>query len=626
MLTARMGTGGTEQSVTGKKQGAGGQKTGTGPNWDMSPYFPSASSPELVAFMDALRDDIAALSGALDAAPPIDETTLEVWAQHLKLLEVLFARVMHLESYLGCTVAADAGDETAAAQYAKVGELEAAYEKLEVMVRAAFGDTRSSDFDALLSSRPLMHAGHYLRRLRTQASLEMLPDLEKLQADLSVNGLAAWGRLYGKVTAGMRFTLRLPDKPPETYPVAMVRTLSEDPDPDVRRATFEGASEAFEAHAPVIASCLNAISGTRCTLYDRRGIADPLTPALFAAGIERGTLDAMMSAIRARQPVIRRYLVAKAKFMGLERLGFHELRAPLPLSGAKGPARVSLEDGKALILRAFGEVYPELSSLASEAFEERWIDHSPREGKRPGAFCSSSPLAGQSRIFMTYNGALGDIFTLAHELGHAFHNRVIRGLGPFARVYPMTLAESASTFAEAVLADHLRRETGTDFDDLAVLDQRLQKTATFILDIPTRFDFEVELYARRPQGELSVSALCEMMLDAQRSNFGESLGELDPWFWASKLHFYLTYISFYNFPYAFGFLFSTGLFSRTLTEGADFLATYEDLLRRTGSESPEAIAKKLLNVRLSEPSFWESALDWVTSEVDAFEALVEARG
>ena len=283
-----------------------------------------------------------------------------------------------------------------------------------------------------------------------------------------------------------------------------------------------------------------------------------------------------------------------------------------------------MDEGAARVVEAFSGSYPELAEFARRALRERWIDHSPRDGKRPGGFCSSSQVAGQSRIFMTYNGAMGDVQTLAHELGHAFHSSVMKGMRPWARRYPMTLAETASTFGENLVTHALLSDDSTGpLLRSRILDTRLQDAEAFLLNIPMRFDFETELYERRGAGELSVPELCEMMCAAQKKNYGEALdpSSLDPWFWASKLHFYISELSFYNFPYTFGFLFSMGLFARFLDEGPAFLPRYESLLRATGSASAENVARESLGVDLTKPDFWNASIDMIESDWQRFREL-----
>jgi oligoendopeptidase F len=445
----------------------------------------------------------------------------------------------------------------------------------------------------------------------------MPTDLEELAADLEVTGLAAWSRLYGRLSGQLEFELVVPGEPARRVPVAQARSLQGDARAEVRRAALRGANAAWGAHGDVFAACLNAISGTRLALYRRRGIDDFLEPALFDAGVTRATLDAMLDAVRERRELPRRYLRAKAATLGVARLGFQDLEAPLPLAAGE---RLSFDEGRGRVLAAFAARYPALEALALRAFEGRWIDWSPRPGKRPGGFCSTSALLGQSRVFLNYGGTAGDVSTLAHELGHAFHGSLLRDARSFARRYPMTLAETASTFAEQLLNDAALEAPGADRETrLDVLDRRLRDGAAFLLNLPMRFEFERRVYEERADGELSAARLCELMSEAQREWYGDALDELDPWFWASKLHFYIAGTTFYNFPYTFGYLFSLGLFARAKQEGPAFHPRYEEVLRLAGRDSAPGIARRCLGVDLERPDFWHASIDAVEADLARFE-------
>jgi oligoendopeptidase F len=589
-------------------------------DWDLSPYFSDVTGPDFVEFRARLGEDAARLRRRAAEMGQLADA-MDPWVSLLLELEEVGSRLRHVSSYLSCRTSADAADEAATAANSGLDPVETELDKARVHVRAALAAADEATFAALCADRRLKGATHYLTRLRRRASWAMDAALEGLAADLEPGALRAWGRLYDQVSGTLQFELRVPGREPERRPVAMSRTLLEDVDPAVRRAALEGSGAAWAGVADTVAACLNAIAGTRLVLYQRRGVPHFLDPALFDAGIDRATLDAMLGAVRARQEVPRRYLRAKAARLGLARLGFQDLMAPLPRPDA---ARIPWADGCARVQEAFGAAYPALRELAERSLAERWIDWSPRQGKRPGGFCTSSPLIGQSRIFMTYHGALGDVQTLAHELGHAFHNWLMRDLRGWARRYPMTLAETASTFAEElVLEATLQRGDTPAAERAAILDARLQDASAFLLNIPSRFDFEHALYQERAGGELPVSRLRQLMVEAQQANYGDALDpeQLDPWFWASKLHFYITGVSFYNFPYTFGWLFSRAISARFRAEGAAFLPRYEALLRATGSAPAEEVARDALGVDLRDGGFWDAGIDLVEEDLRAFEAI-----
>jgi oligoendopeptidase F len=491
-------------------------------------------------------------------------------------------------------------------------------------LREALGRCGDVDFEALAGGPRLADVRFFLERLRQRAAWSMEEVLEGLASDLDVTGLSAWGRLYDQVSGTLEFDLRIEGRETRRLSVSMTRSLLEDPDPAVRRAALDGSNEAWQSRGEVFAACLNAMVGTRLTLDRRRGVAHFLDPALFDAAIGRPTLDALLEAVRARQDVPRRFLAWKARELGRPAVHWSDITAPM-----RGAGEESLDwaQATARVESAFAGFEPALGAFAREAVEGRWIDHSARTGKRPGGFCSTSPLLHQSRIFLTFQGALGDMATLAHELGHAWHGRVMSDMRPWARRYPMTLAETASTFAEQVVIDAAlsHPETGRT-ERLAMLHGRLLDAVTFLMDIPTRFDFEFSLYEERADGELSVRRLCELMGEAQSRNFGDVLDPdgRNPWFWASKLHFYIIGLRFYNFPYTFGYLFALGLYAVARSEGHAFWDRYTRLLRRTGSAPAELVAREALGVDLGSPEFWNASIDGLAADLERFESEVGA--
>ncbi len=595
------------------------------PDWDLTAYFSAHGAPDYCEFVAGLARDLPALGARVAALPPLAPAAFAAWAALLADVEDFTARLRHLGSYLGCLSAGDARDEAARRDVAALARTRAELEPALAELRARLGASTDADFAAFVARDDVAAIAYPLARLRYEASRSMAPELEALAADLGVDGIGAWGRLYDQLSGRLEFTLEVPGRPPERRPVSIVRSLLGDPDPAVRRAALAGGNRAWEAAGDTVAAALNAIAGTRLTLNRRRGIAHYLEPALFDAGIERETLDVMLAAVRARQEAPRRFLRRKARALGRERLGFQDLEAPWP---TRDEGRLDWGEAVSRVRASFAG-YPALRRFAERAIERRWIDHQPREGKRPGGFCTSSPLIGESRVFMTFAGAPGDVQTLAHELGHAFHNALMNGLRPWQRNYPMTLAETASTFAEQLVTDAVLADpAASPARRLAVLDQRLNDGVAFLLNVPMRFDFECAFYEERQRGEIGAARASELMLAAERAAFGDALepAELDPWFWASKLHFYLVGTSFYNFPYTFGYLVSRGLAARALRASGEaargeFFAAFERFLAASGSGPAEAVARSTLGIELGDPAFWHECLDLVEQDLAAFERL-----
>lgn len=591
-------------------------------NWDLTGFFPEPGGGEDRRYLQDVERRVASLRDRARVLGPLEPDRHEAWVVLLLDMEEASARLSHLGAYVYCRRAEDTTDEEARQAAARLDVLTARFHQAEVPVMAALKVAPKRLFESLVADERLATAAWFLRRLRERSRFTMDPDLEALAADLEITGFQSWERLYETLAGRLEFEVPGPRGTVRRVPMSSKVSLLEDPDPAFRRAVLAGSNEAWRRVEDVAAACLNSIAGHRLTVQERRGVGHFLDAAAFESGLGRRTLDVMMETIASRWDVPRRYLRRKAALLGRERLGFQDLSAPLPLPD-QGP--LPWKAATLQVLDSFGRFDPELRNFAAAALERRWVESEPRAGKSPGGFCIGSIPLGETRIFMTYHGKMGDVSTLAHELGHAWHEWAVRDLRPWAREYPATLAETASTFAERLLGDSLLEHPEADDRRRAVLlDRRLQEAASYLLNIPMRYLFERRLYEERSRGELAVGRLKDLVVETQREVYGETLdpGQLDPWFWASKGHFYLTGLSFYHFPYSFGYLFSLGVYARARREGTAFLPRYRELLRRTGTGSCETVAREALGVDLEDPGFWSESLDLVERDLAHFEEIL----
>ena len=590
-------------------------------DWDLTSYFLSFGGEDMLCFKENLRNDLQHLYKRAQSLVSLNEETAAAWESVLLESEQLTERISHLSSYLGCLSAADANNDAYSREEADFALLQAEGEKLKVELLRAVKEADDECFEAFVQRSTLSGARYYIQRLRISSQRSMTPEKEVLAADLGVDGLQAWSRLYNTVSSRLVFDINYPDGRSEERPISQRRALMEHADRRVRQAAFAGGNAAWQRVEDVAAAALNAISGTRLSLNKHRGVDHFLDIALFQSGIERRTLDAMFEAILSSIELPRRIVQLKAQLQQTDGIAWYDLGAPLPLGDQ---STLSWDEGKALVDASFSKAYPLLGDFLRKTYDHRWIDWSPRPGKRPGAFCTGSLLTRESRIYMNYNDTLGDVRTLAHEIGHAFHSYIMRDVRTLARSYPMTLAESASTFGEMLLTEGaLSDPTITPVQKARLLDMEVGHGAIFLLDIPVRYHFEKKLYEARARGELSAAQLGELMSETQREILGDVLepGGEDPLFWASKLHFYISGVTFYNYPYTFGFLLSRGLFAAFKREGADFLPRYEDFLRQTGSDSAERIVQSTLGCDLGNPSFWNEAIATLGEPLQQLESL-----
>lgn len=590
--------------------------------WDLTSYFPVFDGPEMRRFKQALRADISALIQTAVGLPQLNEISAAAWEDILLRSEDLSRRMSHLGSYVSCLASSDGRNEAYLREEAEITRIRAELAKVRIELLRAFKNVSDAAF-AELSARPaLAGADNYLNRLREEAGRSMSSEQEVLATELGIDGIQAWGQLYNTISSKLEFDMIFPDGSRKRLPMSQRRSLLDDPDRRVRRAAFEGGNLAWQSIEDTAASALNAIAGTRLTLNRHRRINHFLEIALFQAAITRKTLDAMFDALWANIEIPRRILRSRAQLMGLSRLAWYDLGAPLEVP-QESPR--SWDKAVATVGESFLRAYPALGDFFRKCvIEQNWVDWEPRPGKRPGGFCTTSMLSKESRIFMTYNESLGDVLTLAHESGHAYHGFLMRDVRPHARGYPMTLAETASTFGEQVLMNGLLQDPAVgDQQKALLLDIEVGHGAIYLLDIPVRYQFEKDFYEERAGGPLSVSRLKELMTETQRHVLGEILetrGE-DSYFWASKLHFYITGLTFYNFPYTFGYLLSRGLYSLFAREGETFLPKYEDFLRFAGSDTAENVVKKTIGVDLQKSEFWAESIRSLERPLIELEAL-----
>jgi oligoendopeptidase F len=591
-------------------------------DWDLSSYFTEFDNPTFKAFKQNLSDSLDGLDQVAAALVDAEDSPLADWETFLIDYEKAMANFTHLASYISCLTAAEAQNEDYLREETALAELQATLSKLLDKIIRGIGALEEDAFDELISRERLEGAAYRLKQWRKEAEHRMPAALEDLAADLGINGISAWSRLYFTTMGNLKFRYVDPERGETEAPMAQLRSLLSSSNRDRRLAASEGAAKTLETHQHLYTGALNALSGTRHTLNKRRGINDFLEPSLQQSHIRRTTLNALMSAIEDRIDFARKVFRFRTERMGIEDPGYVDLGAPLPMGEDSGP---DWESGVSLISSAFNGVYPALGNFFDEMIEKQWVDHSPRDGKRPGGFCTGSLAIRESRIFMTYKDTLNDVLTLAHEAGHAWHSRILKDARVLASSYPMTLAETASTFAERILTEGVLQSDSVDEAvKLVILDAEVEHMLAFLLDLPVRFRFEEAVYERRKQGTLSPRELCELMKSTQQTIFGDTLapGREDPWFWASKMHFYINQVQFYNYPYTFGYLLSTGYMSTFRSEGSEALNAFERFLALSGKMSAEDVVQETLGEDIEDPNFWAKMIDGLQRPFDQYQELL----
>jgi oligoendopeptidase F len=590
------------------------------PRWDMSVVYPGLDSPEFERDLRSFVRALDELEGLFDEAQ-IDRTesplnpdlAAGILERILPPYNALNDHAWTLGAYVYAFVSVDSRDEYAQARLSELERHTVRLSKLHTRLTAWAG---SQEVDALLerSEQARQHA-YWLQRARVVAEHMMSPAEEALAAEMRLTGSNAWTRLYGNLTSQIQATVEIRGER-QTLTMSMLRNLATDADREVRRAAYEAELQAWEQHAMPIASALNAIKGETNLLMRKRGWDSPLHASLFQNAIDEATLHAMLEAAYESFPDFRRYLHAKARLLGIERCAWYDLFAPV----GKETRTWSFDEAAQFIIEQFATYSQKLSDFARRAFEERWIDAPPQPGKHDGAYCMRL-RRDESRILTNYKPVFNGMGTLAHELGHAYHNLCLAERTYLQRMTPATLAETASIFCNTIIDQAALRDADRE-EQIAILEASLQGVCQVVVDIISRYLFEKEVFERRAERELSARELCEIMRNAQQQTYGDGLDEnaLHPYMWAAKPHYYGGL--FYNYPYMFGLLFGLGLYARYLDDPDGFRARYDDLLSRTGMADAPTLAAEF-GFDLRTPDFWRGAFDTVRQNIDRLESLAQ---
>lgn len=444
----------------------------------------------------------------------------------------------------------------------------------------------------------------------------LLSDKEEiLISKMKQTSSSAWSQLQSQLTS----TLKV-DYDGKEITLSEVRNLSSDKSQEVRKKAYEAEMAAYPKVEQAIAFALNGVKGEVNTILEMRGHESALDEAIYNSRMKRSTLDALISSMRDYLPHFHKYLKRKAKLLGHDgALPYYDMFAPVGNSSKEFTEDEAME----YIYKNFRTFSPDLEALARRAYDEEWIDFTPRAGKRGGAFCSNIHPLKQSRILTNFSGSFGNVITLAHELGHAYHGDKIFVERALNASYTMPVAETASTFCETIVKNAALKDADKD-EKIFILEQSLKGSTQVIVDILSRFIFESAVFETRKSTPLNSRMLKELMLDAQKQAYGDSLHEdfMQPYAWLNKGHYYIGGLSFYNFPYAFGLLFAKGIYAEFIKQGEPFVEKVNLLLQKTGQMTVEDVAS-LVGIDLSSKEFWNSSLDVIVEEIDLFLELTK---
>lgn len=592
--------------------------------WDMESVFPGGSdSEEFYQEVKSLNEKLKDF-GLLVKNWQVTEDAPEfkVFAEILTEREDLVKRIGESRTFMSGLASADVTDTKARINLNKVSNLSKDLNNIFISLQKKIAEISDENFSQMLDKEAFKISSFPLTEIREKAQKLLSTKEEELLNNLSIDGFHAWGNMYDELVASIEVPLEK-DGEIKFYSAGQAENIiNAEEDYEIRQEMLAVWENTWSEKADLFATTLNHLAGFRLADYEAHNIEDFMTTPLEYNRMESKTLDAMWNTISENKGKVVAYLERKAELLKVDQLSWLDVTAGINL-GEYEEKRYSFSEAADFIIKNFNQSNPKMAELAQRAFSERWIEAEDRPGKRPGGYCANLPESEESRIFMTFSGSADNVATLAHELGHAFHSSVLRDLPSLNQNYAMNVAETASTYAELVVADATIQNASSTEEKISLLDQKIAQSAVMMMNIHARYLFEKSFYEERLKGIVSADRLSELMLDAQKEAYENSLETYHPMFWAAKLHFYSTGVPFYNFPYTFGYFFSLGIYARALDSGVDFEEDYIALLRDTASMSTEDLAKKHLDVDLTETDFWQDAINKVHEDIDYFLDLTE---
>ena len=592
------------------------------PHWDLSEIYPGLDTPEFAeGFANGLQTMKALVAlfdqhhiNRIDDATQMPEDATAVLEQIVTAYNSGVDEIITLYTYIFSFIATDSRNTAA---QAKLSEIQQQFSHLSLLGTRLTAWLGSLDVEVLIANSAIA-ADHafVLRRAQQEAEHLMSPIEEALAAELNLTGSQSWNRLFNTYTSQLTVTVEMEGESKE-MPLTAAQNLMFSPDRELRKQANDQIEAALAKAAVPNAAALNAIKGETLALSRRRGWDSPLDMVLFDNAIDRETLEAMNDAARRAFPDFQRYLRARARFLELPILAHYDRLVPL----GQGSQQWSYGEVQQFIIEQFRTYSPRMADLAQRAFANGWIDAEPRDGKRGGAFCMWL-RNGDSRILSNFEPSFNSLGTLAHELGHAYHNLNLRDRTILQRSLPMTLAETASTFCQKVV-ENAALKTAVKSDQIIILDTLLEYATRVVLGATSDFDFETEVFKLRAQRDLSVEELCDLSFKTRMAPVGDTI---DPethtrYRWVYVPHYYGS--SYYNFPYTFGLLFGLGLYAQYQAEPEPFKAGYDELLSMTGMGNAADLANRF-GIDIRSEAFWEASLDVLRADIDKFVALVEA--
>jgi len=590
--------------------------------WDLTNVYPSLDSKPFKSAVKKYKSMLDEMEVFFKKASKADTKTDpkklgKLLGEAVDRLNAIFELSNTILPYIESFVTTDSRNKDAMRALSEFEQMSVQASILNTKFQAWVGKLGRSIVKKAARTNPSAKAHEFALNESVDQSKYMMSEAEEvLAAEMTLSGGNAFGKLQGTLTSQLSVDFEL-DGLLQKLPAPALINLRSHPDESTRHRGYDAENILWAGVQETLAACMNGVKGEAITLNKKRGREDAIHESIDISRMDRATLNAMLGAMKDSFPMFRKYFKHKARLLGKEKLAWWDLSAPM----GKTDKVYSFEEARDFIVENFNKFSPELGTFARRAFDNNWIDAEQRDGKRGGAFCMGISQVKESRILSNFDGSFDQVSTLAHELGHAFHGECAYQTGKteLQQVTPMTLAETASIMCETIVTEAVLEQVTDPQELLAVLEAQINGAAAVIVDIYSRFLFETEVFERREKAELSADELNDIMERAQKATFGDGLDEryLQKFMWTWKPHYYSPNLSFYNYPYAFGLLFATGLYAIYKKHGADFVPDYKNLLASTGEERAAELADRFgINIRTRK--FWADSLAIIGRQIERY--------
>ncbi|MES2801782.1 MAG: M3 family oligoendopeptidase [Bdellovibrionota bacterium] len=600
------------------------------PMWDNTTEYPSFTSSAWTTDLEQLKKYTAKIESNLKsfaaalAKPqePLTPSVLEGLQETLFTYSEAQLLIYNLSSYASLEFSLDSKNVEAEKMYSFLyKDMNSQFEIAITPLNLFLSKTSEENYKNFFKAEKIKDFAFHFSRLRLKKDHLLTEKEEAIMSTLNKDGHTSWGNLYSSISSSARVKINHPSYP-EPVSIAVAFGNTQGSDEAIRKASWEGIQNTWRENQQSAAAIVNALAGWRHDVNQLRSTEtkklDFLDEPLHSNRIKAETLQAMIDAVADYRPMIQAAAKSMAKYYGKAKLDPWDLVAPAPIKSQTG---LTFKESFRQVKDAFTHMDPTMGEFAQMMLDKNWIDASVRPNKRNGAYCGGFAKSRSPRVFLTFAGSSQNTSTLAHELGHGYHNWVMRDMTKISTMYTMSLAETASIFAEQTLFDYQISTAKTKDELLDVYWSIAEGAVSLLLNIPTRFEYENNFYEKRKNGFVTPDELTGLMNEAYTKWYGDSLSQPDPMFWATKLHFSMSRVSFYNFPYTFGYLFSLSLYARKEEWGKDFSAKYTAILRDTGLMTAEDLVQKHLGEDITDKKFWMKALSTVGKKLEEFNKL-----